>query len=102
MGDFGEAVPCFEEVFDNLLKMRPMSMPITMPNVIANTPLAAAMSHPTRLPVYVIASMLIAGPVKRNVIAGPRPAPFFQIPAKSGSIVHEQTAIRSPAAEATG
>ncbi|GAH93042.1 unnamed protein product, partial [marine sediment metagenome] len=67
----------------------------------AKISLEMAISHPIIVPVRVIASMLIDGPTKRNVIAGPRPAPLFLIPAKSGSIVQEQTAINRPLIEAT-
>ena len=39
---------------------------------------------------------VIPGPANKKVIAGPKPAPFFQTPAKSGSIVHEQTSRIKP------
>jgi hypothetical protein len=45
--------------------------------------------------------MLIAGPANKNVIAGPKPAPLFLIPANKGKIVQEQTANIAPETEAT-
>ena len=65
---------------------------------------AAVMIHngadPRTLIVKNMAAMLIAGPAKRNVIAGPSPAPRFLIPANKGSIVHEQTARIAPETDA--
>jgi hypothetical protein len=43
----------------------------------------------------------MAGPEKRNVIAGPSPAPFLLIPVNNGRIVHEQTARIAPETAAT-
>jgi hypothetical protein len=45
--------------------------------------------------------MLIAGPEYKNAVAGPKPAPRRQIPAKRGRTVHEQTASTVPLTEAT-
>jgi len=44
----------------------------------------------------------MAGPTNRKVIAGPSPAPRFQIPAKSGRMVQEQTAKMNPPNAAAG
>ena len=52
--------------------------------------------YPNTLIVRNIAAILIAGPEKRNVIAGPSPAPLFLIPANNGRIVQLQTASIAP------
>lgn len=57
--------------------------------------LAIAKFHPNTLPVKRIAIMFVAGAVYKNANAGPIPAPFFLIPAKSGRIVHEHTANKT-------
>jgi len=72
-----------------------------MPNATERTTRATAMSMPMATPVYVKARMLMAGPTNRKVMAGPRPAPRFQMPANSGRMVHEHTArTKPPIAEA--
>ena len=68
---------------------------------IAATALAMPMSKPNTLAVSTIASKLIAGPEKRNAVAGPIPAPFFSIPANMGSMVQLQTARIVPEVAAT-
>ena len=55
--------------------------------MIAAVILARPICIPNTLIVRNMAATFIAGPEKRNVIAGPRPAPIFLIPANKGSIV---------------
>lgn len=69
-------------------------------NIIAPKTLTNPISTPIRLNVNVIANMLIAGPAKRNVTAGPIPAPFFLILANIGSTEHEHTAKIAPETDA--
>jgi len=58
-------------------KIRAINNPITIEKVMAPTALASPSSHPIFLAVSTIASMFMAGPAKRNVTAGPKPAPFL-------------------------
>jgi hypothetical protein len=81
---------------------RAMINPIRMPNAIDKVMRAMAISIPIAAPVYAMARMFTAGPTNRNVIATPSPAPRFQMLAKRGSIVHEQTARIKPPIEAAG
>lgn len=66
-------------------------------------PIARAMpkGSPRIRAVSTIARMLTAGPEYRNAMAGPNPAPLFQIPAKIGSTVQEQTARMLPETDDT-
>jgi hypothetical protein len=48
-----------------------------------------------------IAIRFMAGPEKRNAVAGPIPAPLFCIPANIGKIVQLQTARIVPDVAAT-
>ncbi len=47
-----------------------------------------------------IARMLMAGPAKRNVVAGPMPLPFLRMPANIGRMVQLQTARIVPDTDA--
>ena len=67
----------------------------------APTALAIPISNPRTLAVSTIASTFMAGPEYRNAIAGPKPAPRFQMPANNGNTVQEQTARMVPETEAT-
>ncbi len=63
--------------------------------------LAIPISTPSTLAVSTIARRFMAGPEKRNAVAGPMPAPFFSIPANMGRIVQLQTASIVPDVAAT-
>jgi len=67
----------------------------------AATALAIPRSSPKTLAVRMIAMRLMAGPEKRNAVAGPIPAPLFSIPANMGRIVQLQTARIVPDVAAT-
>ena len=68
---------------------------------MAPTARARPSSGPRIRAVSTMAKILMAGPEYKNAIAGPNPAPRFQIPAKRGSTVQEQTARMVPDTEAT-
>jgi len=50
---------------------------------IENPNLTKDNSHPRTVPVRNIAAIFIAGPAYKNAVAGPIPAPLFQIPANN-------------------
>ena len=72
-----------------------------MLKITAPTALAIPRVTPRTRAVSTIASTFIAGPEYRKAVAGPNPAPRFQMPAKRGSTVQEQTANMVPDTEAT-
>ena len=77
-----------------------MDKPTRIDKMTAKEILAKPICKPKTLIVRNIAAIFIAGPEKRKVIAGPKPAPLFLIPANKGRIVHEQTAKIEPETEA--
>ena len=81
--------------------MAAMIRPIIIDIEIAETALAMPISRPRTRAVKIIARRLIAGPEKRNAVAGPMPAPFFSIPANMGRIVQLHTASIVPEVAAT-
>ena len=49
-----------------------------------------------------MARILIPGPAKRKVVAGPSPPPFLYMPVNRGRMVQLHTARTIPEIEATG
>ncbi|MEM2819664.1 MAG: hypothetical protein QXF31_00610, partial [Candidatus Bathyarchaeia archaeon] len=66
-------------------------MPAARAVVAEARTLMPAISQEISSPVSKIAKILDAGAIKRNVNAGPMPAPLYRTPANSGTIVHEHT-----------
>jgi len=66
----------------------------------ARIALAAPRLNPKMFAVYIIASILMAGPEYKKVVAGPMPAPRLYIPAKTGKMVQLHTASTVPETDA--
>ena len=77
-----------------------MIKPIASDTITAPTTRTKPISTPIKPNVKVMAKILIAGPAKRKVTAGPMPAPFFRILANIGRTEQEQTAKIDPDTEA--
>ena len=73
-----------------------MAIPRAIANTMESTSLMTAKSIPRIDAVRGVESRVIPGPANRNVMAGPKPAPFFQMPAKRGRMVHEHTSMMRP------
>ena len=81
-------------------KVYSMATPMAIAMMMLRISLVTANLVPSICAVSGVLSRVMPGPANRNVMAGPNPAPFFQMPANSGRMVQLHTSIMSPLVDA--